>query len=233
MKAALAIVCLAVAACAAASPLAALVAERPIVLLGEVHDNTAQHAERLAALHALVERGARPALLFEQFERERQADIDRVRAASGDADALIAAGSARKAGWNWESYKPFVALALRHDLPIVAANVSRADARRIIDDGLAVHGFDAALPAGLLREQAAAVERGHCGLIDARAARRLALAQIARDQQMARLVAEHEEAGLRESAARDVRAPDHQFGGAIAAHGVEREDGRRAHGPGG
>ena len=99
-------------------------ATRRNVLLGEVHDNAAQHALRVAALRRLVEAGARPAIAFEQFDRQRQADIDRVRREQpGDADALIAAAGARN--WEWKYYRPFVQLALEYDLPIVAANLSR------------------------------------------------------------------------------------------------------------
>src|SRR5262245_9821618 len=72
-----------------------------IVLLGEVHDNAAQQALRAAALRSLVERGARPALAFEQFDRERQDAIDRARRERPrDADYLIA--EAGESGWNWE-----------------------------------------------------------------------------------------------------------------------------------
>jgi uncharacterized iron-regulated protein len=42
-------------------------------------DNGAQHALRLAALRLQVEAGARPALAFEQFDREQQPAIDRAR----------------------------------------------------------------------------------------------------------------------------------------------------------
>ena len=61
------------------APLAQALAQRPVVLLGEVHDNAAQHAARAAALRRLLAAGGRPALAFEQFDRERQADIDRAR----------------------------------------------------------------------------------------------------------------------------------------------------------
>ena len=43
-----------------------------VVLLGEVHENAAQHALRVAALRRLLETGARPAIAFEQLDRERQ-----------------------------------------------------------------------------------------------------------------------------------------------------------------
>ena len=43
-----------------------------VVLLGEVHDNAAQHALRVAALRQLLAAGARPAIAFEQLDRERR-----------------------------------------------------------------------------------------------------------------------------------------------------------------
>ena len=110
---------------------------RSIVLLGEVHDNAAQHALRAAALRQLVAEGARPAIAFEQFDRERQADIDRARRERpGDADYLIAQGKGAPS-WNWPLYRPFVQLALDHDLPIVAANLSRSEAMRLAMDAAA------------------------------------------------------------------------------------------------
>ena len=122
-------------------------ASQPIVLLGEVHDNAVQHALRIRALRALVESGARPALLMEQFDRERQADLDRARTQPGaTADEVIAAATPADAstqGWSWPLYRPYIALALEYRLPVVAANVPRVDARRIAAGGLAAHGFEA------------------------------------------------------------------------------------------
>ncbi len=158
-------------------------------LLGEVHDNAAQHALRLEAFKAMLAGGARPALLMEQFDRARQADIDRSRAAMPrpDADTLIAAaGGAGQ--WNWAFYRPFIQLALKYDLPLLAANVSRQEARAVMALGLAATGFDAAVPADMAPGHARDIESSHCGQLDRAAAERMASAQIARDQFMARLV---------------------------------------------
>ena len=173
-----------------------------IVLFGEVHDNAAQHALRLDEVRAMLAAGARPALLMEQFDRERQRDIDRVGATTPrpDADALILAGSGAPAsdsrGWNWAYYRPMIELALVYDLPIFAANVSRTDTRRVISDGLAASGFDADVPPAITRAQADAIERSHCGTLDASQSTRMAAAQIARDQFMARLVTAHAARGV-------------------------------------
>ncbi len=172
---------------------------RPIVLFGEVHDNAAQHALRLESFKALLATGARPALLMEQFDRERQGEIDRVllSATADDADAVIAAGqtAAAASGWEWRHYRPLIALALQYRLPIVAANVSRNDTRRIFSDGLAAQGFEAQVPGDIETAQARAIERSHCGMVDVAMARRMAGAQVARDQFMARMVEVHADRG--------------------------------------
>ena len=54
--------------------------EQPVVLLGEVHDNAAQHALRLQAFEAWLASGARPALVMEQFDRDASRRSTRLRA---------------------------------------------------------------------------------------------------------------------------------------------------------
>ena len=168
-----------------------------IVLLGEVHDNGTQHALRLAAFRALLDSGARPALLMEQIDRDRQADLDRARAATAppDAAALIDAIGGLP-GWERRYYEPFIALALAHGLPIVAVNVSRADARRVMAEGLAATGFDPSVPADIAQAHVQEIVESHCGQVDRRTAGRMADAQAARDQEMARLVARHAGRGV-------------------------------------
>ncbi len=172
--------------------LSAALHAKPIVLLGEVHDNAAQHALRAQALRQLLESGARPALLMEQFDRERQPDLDRALARPGVTpdDVLAAATPTDPAmqGWEWRFYKPYIALAIAYRLPIVAANVSRTDTRRVLKDGLPSLGFDANLPADIEATQARAIVDGHCGMIDTAQAGRMVGAQVARDQFMARAV---------------------------------------------
>ena len=179
-----------------AALLVAALRSQPVVLLGEVHDNAALHALRAQALRRLVEDGARPALLMEQFDRERQAAIDRVAARPGAGpDDVVAAATdgdaAAMQGWDWPLYRPYIALALDYRLPLVAANVSRADSRRVLTAGLAAAGFDAAVPPDIRAGQAQAIVDGHCGQLDATQAMRLVAAQVARDQFMARSIEAH------------------------------------------
>lgn len=170
----------------------------PVVLLGEVHDNAAQHALRAAALERLVAAGARPAIAFEQFDRERQADVDRARRERpGDADWLISQAAGPRDGWDWSLYRPFVRLALAHELPIVAANLSRAEASRVMREGYAA-AFDAPtraslglddVPAPLRAAHEREVDAGHCGLMPQAMLGPMARAQIARDAALALAIA--------------------------------------------
>lgn len=180
----------------AAAPDDALRLQRPLVLLGEVHDNAQQAALRLAAVEALLASGARPALLMEQLDADRQADIDRLRSDTTPttADALIDAVGGR--GWQWALYRPVLALALQHGLPIVAVNVSRQQAAAIMRDGLAAHGYQTDAPAAVLDTLASLIQASHCGMVSPAQARTMALAQVARDQAMARAVQVHAARGV-------------------------------------
>ena len=151
-----------------------------------------------------VGQGARPAIAFEQFDREHQPDIDRARRERpADADYLIA--QAKGSGdWRWESYRPFVALALEYDLPIVATNLSRGEAMRVAKDGWAAL-FDSAtrsalaldaLPPDFWRKHEDAIAVGHCNLLPEDALPALARAQMARDIVMAQSIRPYLDRGV-------------------------------------
>lgn len=181
-----------------AERLASELGRRPIVLLGEVHDNAIQHRVRAEGLRRHLEAGARPALAFEQFDRERQTDIDRARkeqpAQGGSlADHVIAQGRAARDRWDWAQYRPFVELALQYELPIVAANLSRTEAAKVSREGPQAVFSDADLrrlqldraDAALQVKHEAIVRAGHCNLLPVTALPGLARAQIARDAVLA------------------------------------------------
>ena len=170
-----------------------------IVLLGEVHDNAALHRLRLDALRKAFAAGWRPAIVMEQFDRERQVDIDRARSERPN-DAQHVIDAAGGGGWEWRFYRPFVELALRYDVPLIAANLSNADTTKIVRSGTAAAFDGAAIVAlGLDREVAADWQRGqeheidlgHCGALPASLWPRMARAQFARDAVMAQALGDN------------------------------------------
>ncbi|HEY2561451.1 MAG TPA: ChaN family lipoprotein [Caldimonas sp.] len=172
-----------------------------VVLLGEVHDNPEQHRLRLAVLERAFAAGWRPAIVMEQFDRDHQADIEQARRERpGDAQHVIDLAAPAASGWNWESYRPFVALALDYGVPLIAANLSSADATRIVRAGyaavfdaesIAALGLDRPIEGSVRAAQEHEIDVGHCGVLPAEAWPRMARAQYARDAVMAHAVAAH------------------------------------------
>jgi uncharacterized iron-regulated protein len=181
-----------------------------VVMLGEVHDNAQQHRLRLEVLRRAFAAGWRPAIAMEQFDRERQADIERARRERPtDAQHVIdlaAPPSARPgAGWNWDFYRPFVALALEYDVPLIAANLSNADTTKIVRGGLASVfdstsiarlGLDRPIADDWQSAQEREIHNGHCGALPPAAWPRLARAQFARDAVMAHALRQHAKGGI-------------------------------------
>ena len=180
-----------------------------IVLLGEVHDNPVQHGVRLEVLRRAFEAGWRPAIAMEQFDREHQVDIERARMERPlDANYLIekAATDHGKSvnGWNWEYYRPYVALALQYDVPLLAADLSRSDALKIVEHGYSAV-FDASMEhllgldrdrPSLLVAQEHEIDVGHCHALPKEQLPAMARAQLARDAVMAGVLREHAARGV-------------------------------------
>lgn len=154
-------------------------------LLGEVHDHPEHHAIRAR----LVGRLAPVEVFFEQFDREHDAALRAAQAAGADADALARAGKLDEKAWRWPLHRPIVEASLRAGHAVRAANLSRADARRVVLSGRAEGVTLPAWPAedeARLRRQ---IEESHCGALPAKMVPAMTLAQRARDAALARALA--------------------------------------------
>jgi uncharacterized iron-regulated protein len=174
------------------------------LLLGEVHDNSAGHALRLHWLRQLVQQ-RKVVLVFEQFDLESQSALDRAilqwQASRTPADDAASRTIAEMAafnfkGWKWPLYAPVVTLALKHGLPVGAANLSRAQMGAVMAGSRPSpepEHWGAKERAALLQE----VREGHCNLMPEDQLPAMAAAQRARDDEMARaMIAEHQRTGL-------------------------------------
>ena len=171
------------------------VAGSDFVFLGETHDNADHHVLEARLVRAATAKGRRPALALEMLESDVQPEVDRALAAAPrDPEALAAAVRWDESGWPaFASYRPVFSAALDAGLPVVAANLPKAVARA------AVRGGKAQLPDGLRtrleREEPlpddvvmalrAEMRTSHCNALPESMLDPMALAQRARDAQMA------------------------------------------------
>ncbi len=171
-----------------------------VALLGEVHDNAEHHRVRTALLRRAFDSGWRPAVVMEQFDIDRQADIERSRGERPrDASHLIARAGATR-GWDWPAYEPLIQLVLQFELPLFAGNLPRTLAARLTREGHeAVFGaartrelqLDRTPDAAWQAAQERAIDLGHCGALPRSALAGMARAQFARDAVMAHLLIKH------------------------------------------
>ena len=161
---------------AAARVVAARARDAEVVYVGELHDNPHHHTAQARILEAIVASGARPAVAFEMLSEDQQAVADEViggSAPAADADRRLR-WQAR--GWpDFTMYWPIFETARRARLPVVAADLDPAVARRIGREGLAALGDGAGrvkslLPSDLARERAIAaiIQKAHCNLMPER-----------------------------------------------------------------
>ena len=166
-----------------------------VLLLGEVHDNRQGHRLRYELLRQRVEAGWRPAIVMEQFDRENQDVLDQAQKGCLDAQCVIQLVHGPR--WDWQLYYPVIQLALTYHLPLVAGNLSRADASRVVRDGIQAtfdpqsirdYRLDQAIPADLRAAQQHEIEAGHCGMLPAMMVDGMVNAQLARDLWMAKII---------------------------------------------
>lgn len=158
------------------------------VLLGEKHDSTFHHQLQLQALHELQQRhqGKVPlTLAMEQFDYEYQPALSAaVSAGIKDAEQLADAGMLNRKGWQWPMYKSLLSFAAAHDWSLIAANLSRKDARAIAMGSITpdLPKADTSQITALENE----IVQGHCGQRPAPAQlTAIVTAQRARDARMA------------------------------------------------
>ncbi len=174
-----------------------------IYLLGEVHDNPAVHSERMGLIENLLSKNFRPAIAMEQFDRENQALLNQAMNSCKTSDCVIQKVGGR--GWEWNFYKPVIDIAIKHGLPLIAANLSSKDAMNIALNGLGsalsaetLHEFNLNVPLDkdLFQKQKIAIDEGHCHTLPNSAFKGMVNAQVARDVWMAKTIRENSGNGL-------------------------------------
>lgn len=180
-----------------------------LYLLGEVHDNPAGHQLRLNHIRQIVQQHQSVVLLMEQFDFEQQARLNEAQQRCREVSCLLdymaqpvtsqshtggVVQASARSNWHWPNYHALLQLALDQRIPIVAANLSREQARKLMRADYA----EVFSPAQLQRWQLSLGQQGgvhqelhqaqrdevmqaHCQQVPAQLADGMAKAQIARD----------------------------------------------------
>ena len=173
------------------------------LLLGEVHDNPQGHRQRLNDLRNLLAQGWRPAIVMEQFDAAQSEKLSAAMRDCKNADCVIA--KAGSGGWEWPLYRPLIELALRYQLPLAAANLSRQQLGSAMRQGINSvldtktmqdFGLPASLTPELYAVQREEIVAGHCGKAPASMLEGMINAQVARDVWMAKVMLEHNVRGV-------------------------------------
>ncbi len=151
------------------------------VLIGEQHDAPEHARLAQAAVRALTQANALAALALEMADSPAS-----TAALTPDAteEAVQAALNWQTEAWPWTRYGPVVMAAVRVGVPVLGANLPRAQMREAMRD----EALDQRLSAAALAAQRKAIVDGHCHLLPASQVPGMTRIQIARDVAMARTV---------------------------------------------
>ena len=169
------------AGCAAMAPLPD-VSGVDALLIGEQHDATDQVSQQERWVAGLAQQGRLGALALEMAERGTStAGLPAGASEAQVRQALRWDGQA----WPWERYRPAIMAAVRENVPVLGANLPRAEQAAAMRDA----GLDRLLTGPAMKAQQQAIRRGHCGLLPERQIQPMTRVQIARDQAMAQTLA--------------------------------------------
>ncbi|MFY9347513.1 MAG: ChaN family lipoprotein [Orrella sp.] len=175
----------------------------PLWMMGEVHDNAEGHFYRLKDLEAKLGGQWRPALLMEQFNVEQQPALTKAWQTCQSAQCVIDTAGGVK-GWDWGMYKPLITLALKYELPLVAANLSSQQVKAVMQSGFSAvfdaqtikaYKLDQPLPQPWLDNQRKMIAQSHCNALPAAATDSMVKAQASRDVMFAKLMGQYASGG--------------------------------------
>jgi uncharacterized iron-regulated protein len=149
-----------------------------VLLLGEQHDAPEHQVLQQKIVAALAARGVLAAVALEMADSSNStaglkpdASEEHTRSAlHWDNDA-----------WPWAAYGPAVMSAVRAGVPVLGANLPRADMRNNMADA----ALDQRLPAPALKAQQQLIRQGHCNLLPESQITPMTRIQIAKDMRMA------------------------------------------------
>lgn len=152
-----------------------------VILLGEQHDVAAHQQTMQQVIAELATQNRLAAVAIEMAESG--AGTGQLKPGASEDDVRNALRW-DEAGWPWAAYGPAVMTAVRAGVPVLGANLPRAQMRASMADSQ----LDRQLPEPALTAQQQLIRTGHCGLLPDSQIAPMTRVQIARDIEMAQTV---------------------------------------------
>jgi uncharacterized iron-regulated protein len=149
-----------------------------VLLLGEQHDAPQHQVLQQTIVDALAARGVLAAVALEMADSGDSTAA--LKPDASEANTRIALRWNNDA-WPWAAYGPAVMSAVRAGVPVLGANLPRAQMRSQMADA----ALDQRLPAAALAAQAQLIRQGHCDLLPESQITPMTRIQIAKDRRMA------------------------------------------------
>ncbi|WP_394788796.1 ChaN family lipoprotein [Rhodoferax sp.] len=151
------------------------------ILLGEQHDAPDHQRIHREVIESLAAKGQLAAVALEMAEQgNSSAGLPR----DADAAQVQAALHWNEAGWPWAAYGPAVMAAVHAGVPVLGANLPRAQMRAAMANPM----LDVQLPGPALKAQQQAIRLGHCGMLPESQIAPMTRIQVARDMAMAQTI---------------------------------------------
>jgi uncharacterized iron-regulated protein len=152
-----------------------------ILLLGEQHDAPDHQQLERETVQALADQGQLAALTLEMADQGNSTAGLSPEAPEADVRAAL---KWNDDGWPWAAYGPVVMAAVRAGVPVLGANLPRAQMR----DAMKNDAWDGHSKPGELQTQRTRIREGHCNLLPESQIAPMTRIQLARDAAMAQTV---------------------------------------------
>lgn len=149
-----------------------------VLLLGEQHDAPEHQALQQQIVVALAARGVLAAVALEMADSGNSTADLKPNASEEHARSALRWNND---AWPWAAYGPAVMSAVRAGVPVLGANLPRANMR----SNMADEALDQRLPAPALKAQQQLIRQGHCDLLPESQITPMTRIQIAKDMRMA------------------------------------------------
>ncbi len=178
--------------------LVAALGQANYILLGEKHDNPDHHSIQAWLVGNLLDNHRKLAVAFEMFAMDKKQILETFLASgSNDAADIAELTDWKNSGWpDWKHYLPIAQHAMDAGVPILATNMTRAQAMAMVRHNetfldkqtISTMGLDRAFPEAMTASQTMDLVRSHCSMMPENMVEPMLRAQTTKDAMMAHVM---------------------------------------------